>query len=92
MFDNWKKTFLLYINRSDSYFIQQFRKFLPDYLVTQISDYEFAELKTELLTTIALNEKEMSEEEMSGNKDWIGIENTYEGGGDRLGGESDALS
>jgi hypothetical protein len=87
MFDNWKKTFLLYINRSDSYFIQQFRKFLPDYLVNQISDYEFAELKTELLTTIALNEKEISD-----NKDWIGIENTYEGGGDRLGGESDALS
>ena len=92
MFDDFKKTFLLFINRSNSYFAQQLRKFLPKYLINQISDYEYAELKTELLTTIALNEKEMSEEEMSGNKDWIGIENTYEGGGDRLGGESDALS
>ena len=92
MFNELRKSILLFINRSDSYIIRQLRKLLPVSMVNQISDYEYAELKTELMTTIALNEREMNEEEMAGNKNWIGIENRYEGGGDRLGGETDPLS
>ena len=78
MFNDLRKSILLFINRSDSYIIRQLRKLLPVSMVNQISDYEYAELKTELMTTIALNEREMNEEEMAGNKNWIGIENRYE--------------